>query len=224
MPIARLDGLPSRRGSTLIEVMVVVSIIGILAAIAIPNYLRFQARAKQSEAKGNLKAIFTGERARFGEKDAFSAFVQDIGFAPERGNRYAYRLTAGCANPEVRVGAAIANANPATVDCIQVDQGKFPGALALPPTAGGIPAWQPPATNPSVPANISDALTQLPLCPSCSFSASAAGNVDLDNTLDVWYVASVDAVIAAGVCWEASPAGGNIGAGQPFNLNNDVGC
>ena len=224
MPIARLEGLPSRRGSTLIEMMVVVAIIGILAAIAVPNYLRFQARAKQSEAKGNLKAIFIGERARFGEKDAFSAFVQDIGFAPERGNRYAYRLTAGCANPEVRVGAAIVTASPATVDCIQVDQGKFPGALALPPTAGGVPAWQPPANNPSVPANISDALTQIPNCPLCSFSASAAGNVDLDNTIDVWYVASVDAVIAAGVCWEASPAGGNIGAGQPFNLNNDVGC
>jgi len=219
-------GVHHRRapGFSLVEVMIVVAIVGILAAIAVPNFLRFQARAKQSEAKGNLKAIFTGERARFGEKDRFSPFVQDIGFGPERGNRYAYRFTAGCANPEVRGGGPIVNATPATVDCIQVDQGRFPAALALPPTVGGIPAWQPPANNPSVPASISDALTQLPNCPACSFSASAAGNVDYDSTIDVWYVSSVDAVVAAGVCWDASPAGGNNGAGQPFNLNNDVGC
>ena len=219
-----MRGAGPRRGFSILELMIVVAIVGILAAIAVPNFMRFQARAKQSEAKGQLKAIFTGERTRFGEKDAFSPFVQDLGFAPERGNRYAYRLSAGCAHPEVRGAGAIANATPGTVDCIQVDQGKYPGALGLPPTVGGVPVWLPPANNPSVPANISDAVTQLPSCPLCSFSVSAAGNVDFDSTIDVWYVASVEAVVAPGVCWEGSPPGGNVGAGQPFNLNNDVGC
>src|SRR3712207_9241843 len=52
------------RGFTLIELMIVVAIIGILAAIAIPNFIRFQARARQSEANTNLKSLFTGLRTQ----------------------------------------------------------------------------------------------------------------------------------------------------------------
>jgi prepilin-type N-terminal cleavage/methylation domain-containing protein len=51
--------LKSPLGFTLIELMIVVVIIGILAAIAIPNFLTYQARAKQSEAKLALGDIFT---------------------------------------------------------------------------------------------------------------------------------------------------------------------
>ncbi len=47
------------RGFTLIELMIVVAIIGILAAIAIPNFSSFQARARRSESRNNLKAIYT---------------------------------------------------------------------------------------------------------------------------------------------------------------------
>ncbi len=56
-----LSRLRSKKGFTLIELMIVVAIIGILAAIAIPNFLKFQAKSKQSEAKSNLGAIFTGQ-------------------------------------------------------------------------------------------------------------------------------------------------------------------
>jgi type IV pilus assembly protein PilA len=102
-----------QRGFTLIELMIVVAIIGILAAIAIPNFNRFQAKSKQSEAKTNLKAIFTAAKARVAEKDDYANPVNNtaltqIGWAPEPGNRYTYYYGAGTIASDARFGAAVA--------------------------------------------------------------------------------------------------------------------
>ena len=86
-----------KTGFTLIELMIVVAIIGLLAAIAIPNFIKLQARSKQAEAKTILKTAFTTERAYYQEKGTFSPSIVAIGFLPERGNRYKYCFNSACA-------------------------------------------------------------------------------------------------------------------------------
>jgi prepilin-type N-terminal cleavage/methylation domain-containing protein len=62
-----------RRGFTLIELMVVIAIIIILAAIAIPNYLNMTARAKKSRVASDMNAMAT----------ALEAYKTDWGFYPK---------------------------------------------------------------------------------------------------------------------------------------------
>src|SRR5438105_11937960 len=48
--------------------------------------------AKTSEAKANLKALYTAQKAYFQEKDKLGTTMPEVGFAPERKNRYTYFL------------------------------------------------------------------------------------------------------------------------------------
>ena len=62
--------------------VLVVPMIGILAAIAIPNFVKFQCRSKQSEAKANLRSLAVAEESYFAEKGEYSRDPAAIGFAP----------------------------------------------------------------------------------------------------------------------------------------------
>lgn len=75
-------------GFTLVELMVVVAIVGILAAVAVPNYLKYQAKARQSEAKVALAAVYTQEKGFFAEQSKYWPCLSQVGYVPDSENRY----------------------------------------------------------------------------------------------------------------------------------------
>ncbi len=157
-----------QKGFTLIELMIVVAIIGILAAIAIPNFLRYQAKSRQAEARTNLGGIFVAETAYFGEQSRFGS-LQEVGFAlaGATSNRYTYRSGAGGIAGGANTGGA--------ADTILAAMGP-----------GG--AWTGIAT---AAAMNFDATPGAGVPP--GFTANAAADLDSDPTVDGWYVNDVKA-------------------------------
>ena len=121
----------TERGFTLIELMIVVTIIGILATLAIPRFMRATTKSKQTEAKGVLKQVYTMQRAYFVEYEtyclngvtasaaapnAFSLIAIDL----ITSSRYSYAMTAG-ANTFSCVATANLDDDPAN-DVWQIDE------------------------------------------------------------------------------------------------------
>ena len=61
----------NQSGFTLVELMITVVLIGILAAIAIPNFLAYQAKSRRAEAYTNVVAIGTSELSYQAETDVY---------------------------------------------------------------------------------------------------------------------------------------------------------
>ena len=82
----------NRKGFTLIELMIVVVIIGILAALAIPRFMQATNKSKQSEAKGILKQIYTMERTYRQENNVYSVDLNAIGVEVPATAKYGYAV------------------------------------------------------------------------------------------------------------------------------------
>jgi prepilin-type N-terminal cleavage/methylation domain-containing protein len=83
------SGAPSL-GFTLIELMVVVAIIGILAAVAIPKFSGLSDRAKSAEAKINLVAYANAAKTFYYDQQTYACYPLHCGWFPDGSFRYDY--------------------------------------------------------------------------------------------------------------------------------------
>jgi len=103
----------SNKGFTLIELMIVVVIVGILAALAIPRFMRSTTKAKQSEARGILKQVYTMQRAYFVEYETYCL----NGVVLNAGNPTAYAILAIELMPPTRYSYVMSVPSPTQFTC-----------------------------------------------------------------------------------------------------------
>jgi prepilin-type N-terminal cleavage/methylation domain-containing protein len=130
----RMNKKMKEAGFSLVELMVVVAIIGVLAALAVPRFQTFQAKAKQSEVKNNLSHIYTLEQSWYGDHDVFLASaashdLTNVGFKAQGKTRYFYDALINASAQKFRgVGLEKTNgtvsAGSANPDQWVIDDGK----------------------------------------------------------------------------------------------------
>ena len=134
--------LKNQKGFSLIELMVVVAIIGLLAAIAIPQYSRFQKRATQTEAKTSLSGLYVAQKS----------FITEWRFASSDMTQLGFELSGGDAVYSVGFQARTTNArDAASSDAPSGYRGPTRPAQANPNVGNSTPGW------PSTGATNSDA-------------------------------------------------------------------
>lgn len=131
-----LTSLKRQDGFTLVELMVVVAIIGLLSAVAVPNFKKYQAKAKMSEAKLQLSALYTAEASFFSDFNIYHNCLTYMGFdpGPEAANRY-YAVGFNTASDiaDTAYAAAVNSGlnNVATTGCPDVNAVAAGGTNAL---------------------------------------------------------------------------------------------
>ena len=120
-----LTSLKRQDGFTLVELMVVVAIIGLLSAVAVPNFKKYQAKAKMSEAKLQLSSIYTAESSFYSDFNMYHNCLTYMGFdpGPEWANRY-YAVgfnTAATTSANAHTAALNSGLNGAATECPQTN-------------------------------------------------------------------------------------------------------
>jgi type IV pilus assembly protein PilA len=179
--------MKDQKGFTLIELMIVVAIIGILAAIAIPNFLSYQARARQSEARTNLGGLYTSAVSYFGNQNTYTTDLMAIGYSPNGTPRYLYGFITDAPLPAPGANSPSVAARNDTVLLRTAILGLTPPGVPQYVTTAMLNSAGTALANANLPANTTAAASD--------FLAGAVGNVDTDTTNDQMTIDNLRAIV-----------------------------
>ena len=109
-------------GFSLMEVMIVVVIIGILAALAYPNLEKYLKRARQTEAKTNLSAIYTAQKIYFTLHQSYAEDINELDLSLAQGDPYTFTIQE--ASTSTFKAQAEGNIDDDALDTWTIDQDK----------------------------------------------------------------------------------------------------
>ncbi len=176
----------TKAGFSLVELMVVVAIIGILATIAVPNFQKFQAKAKQSSAKSELTGLYTAQKAFFAEYSTYHTNLPLVGYVPD-----GVTVVGGggtCATPSVNAGVQRLYQSG-----FGADAAAAPARAADVPTSGSLPCtgatyansgWYSPTSG----LGPSGSIAATSLAAQNTFLAEARGKITSSSNVDQWNI------------------------------------
>jgi prepilin-type N-terminal cleavage/methylation domain-containing protein len=174
-------------GFTLVELMIVVAITRILAAIAVPNYMIHQARARQQEGRIALATVYAAERNFVVEQGSFTNCLKDIGVVGVATNRnYAIGVSQ---SDSVKCGSDPVNSPQSCNN----QAFASPGLLAIACTGGAVATFIPALTKiksgAAMPLTASSLPSSLQPVTSNTFQAAVVGQISQTNTgFDIWTI------------------------------------